>query len=417
MENEQTSRQDRSRTSVLTTVLTVGLALFLGVLIGMQLTQVSTVMNWWKGESNATASAQEMKVFWEAWNEVKKSYYQPEDLDENELRDGATMGMVAAVGDPYTMYIPPDDNERVGEDMAGSFYGIGIELTYIDGVVGVQAPLPDTPADKAGLQARDVITHVKDELAGVDEDTYDWTTTKAQSVLRSKEKTLVTLTIFRKDHNNNEPFEVEVVRDEIVVTSVEMKFVRDGNGGKVAHVKLKTFGERTYDEWEKAVNEILREPQVEGIVLDLRNNPGGLFNEALHIADTFIDQGTIVSQEGRKKRDTQEFKANKGAKLAGYPVVVLVNGGSASSSEIVAGALRDQLGAKIVGEKTFGKGLVQERVSLSNGGGLHVTIAKWKLPGGDWIQEVGIEPEIEAKNDLETEVDEALEAAVAALQE
>ncbi len=256
--------------------------------------------------------------------------------------------------------------------------------------------------------------HVTDEVNGVDEDTTDWTTSKAQSVLRAKEKTPVTITVFRDGHNENVPFEVEIVRDEIKVDSVSLAFIPVEGGQQVAHLKVSTFGERTYEEWEIAVKQITDRQDIAGVVLDLRNNPGGLFNEALHIASEFIPTGVIVKQEGRKPRDTRDYQASGKARLGRIPVTVLVNGGSASSSEIVAGALRDQRDAKFVGQQTFGKGLVQERLELKNGGGLHVTIAKWKLPHGDWIQEEGIPADVEVENDWEQpDQDLMLDRAVA----
>lgn len=380
--------------------LTVILTLMVGIIMGW----TAAKQNWWGEVSKTEAvvtgfSEKDMGLFWEAWAELKRSYYEPDAIDQEKLVEGATMGMVSSLGDPYTMYLPPENNDRSGEDLAGVFYGIGVELGYIDGIVGVQAPLPGTPAEKAGLQAKDIFLHVVDEINGIDEDTTDWTTSKAQSVLRAKEKTPVRITLFRKDYNENVPFEVEIVRDEIKVDSIKLDFLNMVNGGKVAHLKVSTFGERTFEEWENAVKEILVDPEIEGIVLDLRNNPGGLFNEALHIASEFIADGVLVKQEGRRARDNRDYQASGKARLDKYPVVVLVNGGSASSSEIVAGALRDRKGAKLVGTKTFGKGLVQERVELKNKGGLHVTIAKWKLPNGDWIQKEGIPVDIEVKND------------------
>ena len=325
--------------------------------------------------------------------------------------DGAVTGMVEALGDPYTAYLPVTSKKISEEDLSGSFGGIGVELGYKDKVLAIMAPINDGPAIKLGVQAGDLIMHVKDEAASIDEDTYDWTLEKAQSVLRGKKGTTVKVTLYRENYNDNKPFEIEIVRDEIVIKSVELEFIDQENGKQIALLTLSRFGERTADEWTAAVNQILaKKSQVSGIILDLRNNPGGFLSEAIHIASEFISKGTVVVQQGRS--GSQNYEATGKGSLYNMPLTVLVNGGSASSSEIVAGALRDRLKVKLIGEKTFGKGLVQERIDLKNGAGLNVTIAKWMTPGGGWIQKDGLNPDIEIKDDPETQVDEVVEMAI-----
>jgi carboxyl-terminal processing protease len=395
---------------------------FLLLLVGFILgANINLPQLWRKNSPTSTSTAQlqsdvDLSTFWEVWRLLGQKFYEPDKMVTQEMVDGATAGMVASLGDPYTMYLPPEVNEISGEDLAGVFYGIGIELGYKDHFVAVVAPLDDTPAAKAGLQAGDIIMHVKDEKNKVDEDTTDWSLDKAQSVIRGKERySPLTLTLFREDYNDNLPFDVELKRDEIVVKSVKLSWLEQ-NGKKIAHLKMSRFGENTASEWNNAVNEILLyKNSLGGVVLDLRNNPGGYFDEALHVASEFIPNGVIVTQQGLK--DKQSYTASGRGRLFNVPLVVLVNKGSASASEIVAGALRDRLKTQLVGETTFGKGLVQERVEVAGGGGLHVTIAKWVMPGGDWIQETGIEVDIEAKDDYETpDVDEALERAISELK-
>ena len=347
----------------------------------------------------------DMSYFWEAWSYLQSDYIKQEEIDPDKMMDGATSGMVSALGDPYTMYLSPDDNQRSGEDLAGTFYGVGIELGYKDNTLAVAAPLPNTPAASAGIQAGDLILRVKDQSRDFDEETTGWSLQKAVNEIRGPKDSIVTLTLYR-DNNGQEPFDVDVKRGEILVNSVELEFV-EGNGKKFAHLKLIRFGERTMIEWNNAIAQILaQKADLTGIMLDLRNDPGGLFDVAIDVASDFVEDGVVVTQKG--KFASKEYQARGQARLAGIPVVVLVNKGSASASEIVAGALRDQLSAKLIGSQTFGKGTVQDRRELSNGGGLHVTIARWLLPGGDWINDEGIPVDVEVDDNPDTETDEVV---------
>ncbi|OGJ38288.1 MAG: hypothetical protein A2383_03450 [Candidatus Pacebacteria bacterium RIFOXYB1_FULL_39_46] len=344
-------------------------------------------------------------TFWEVWNYLEQDYLDPEQLDAERMVDGAIAGMTASLGDPYTAYLPPEDNQRNGEDLAGHFYGVGIELGYIDGTLAVISPVKDSPADKVGVQAGDLILHVKDEIKGLDEDTTQWSLDEAVKKIRGGKGEVVSLTLYRPD-SDQDPFVVDIIRDEIIVESVELEFVEHA-GKRVAHLKLLKFGERTESEWNEAVTKILAEkPNLTGIVLDMRNNPGGFFDVSIDLAGDFFRNGVVVSQQGRVQQ--QDFSARGQARLANFPLIVLVNRGSASASEIVAGALRDNIGARLVGEKTFGKGTVQDRRELSNGGGLHVTIGRWLLPKGSWIHDEGLAVDVEVKNDPDTAQDEVL---------
>lgn len=350
-------------------------------------------------------------TFWQVWQLLEEKYLEVDDFDYAKMVDGAVAGMVTALGDPYTAYLPATSKKISEEDLSGSFGGIGVELGYKDKILAIMAPISDGPADKLGVQAGDLIMRVKDEAAGVDEDTYDWTLEKAQSILRGKKGTKVKVSLYRENYNENKTFDLDIIRDEIVIKSVELEFINQENDQQIALLTLSRFGERTADEWTAAVKQILAQKnQVSGIILDLRNNPGGFLSEAIHIASEFIPKGTVVVQQGRS--GSQNYEATGKGTLYNIPLTVLVNGGSASSSEIVAGALRDRLKAKLIGEKTFGKGLVQERIDLKNGAGLNVTIAKWMTPGGGWIQEDGLTPDLEVKDDPETPVDEAVEMAI-----
>ncbi len=354
-------------------------------------------------------STVDMDTFWEAWSYVQADYLDPAKLDPQTMVDGATAGMVSALGDPYTMYLPPEDNKRSSEDLAGAFFGVGIELGYKNEVLAVVSPLVDSPADKAGIQPGDLILRVADDTNPKGEDSSKWSLNKAVDSIRGPKGSTVTLTLFREG-DGAEPFEVSLVRDEIVVKSVTLEFV-ESQGKTFAHVSVSRFGERTKDEWDNAVAQILaKKPAIAGIVLDLRNDPGGFFDGAIQIASDFIPSGVIVSQKG--KYTSQDFTSLGTGRLAKFRTEVLVNGGSASASEIVAGALRDRIGSKLIGSKTFGKGTVQDRRELSNGGGLHVTIARWLLPGGEWIHDEGIPVDIEVTVDPEATTDQVLERAL-----
>jgi len=348
----------------------------------------------------------EMGHFWEAWSYLQSEYLKQDDIKTQGMVDGAVKGMVASLGDPYTMYLSPEDNKRSGEDLAGAFYGVGIELGYKDGVLAVMAPLPGSPAEEAGIKAGDLILRVKDETSGFDQETTNWSLQEAVGHIRGPKDSVVTLTLYR-DSNGQKPFETSVKRGEILVNSVELKIL-ESQDGKFAHLKLIRFGERTMEEWNTAVEQILSQKEsLDGVLLDMRNDPGGFFDVAIDVASDFIEKGVVVTQKG--KFTSKEYQARGKARLAGVKTVVLVNQGSASAAEIVAGALRDQLGFKLVGEKTFGKGTVQDRKELTNGGGLHITIARWLLPGGDWINEEGLTVDFEIKDNEQTETDEILD--------
>jgi len=410
--------------------LIIGILLFvLGVVVGQRYLEPGSFPLLKKTLSNATTDLVDTRTvsnlstpdsldedidfnqFWEVWQLLERDYIDPAKIDRQEMVYGAIRGMTAAVGDPYTMFLPPEQDKRAAEDLAGSFYGIGIELGYIDGILAVVAPLRGMPAEQAGIQAGDLILRVKDEAKNLDEETTDWSLSRAVDEIRGERGTKVQLTLLRPEANT-EPFELSIPRDEIVIPSVELAFV-EHNGRRVAHIILSRFGDRTEAEWDEAVSTILTEKktgQVDGVLLDMRNNPGGYFDQAIRVASEFVRRGTIVSQKGRLTNIP--YPAEGEARLTELPVVVLVNRGSASASEIVAGALRDLKETKLVGEQTFGKGTVQDRRHLSNGGGLHITIAKWLLPNGDNISDEGLPVTVEVQNNPETPEDEVVNRAI-----
>lgn len=351
--------------------------------------------------------AADFSKYWEVWQRLEKSYVDPTKLDYAKMTWGSMQGLAQSLDDPYTQYLPPKENKQASEDLSGAFFGVGIELGYREGTLAVIAPIVGSPADKAGVKAGDLILNIKDEKKNVDIDTRGMTLPTAVTYIRGERGTSVLLTLYREGAPKS--FEQLITRDEIVVPSVELKFVQK-NGKKIAHLELHKFGGRTDREWMDKVAEIVA-AKADGVVLDLRNNPGGYLDGAVFVSSEFLPSGIIVKQEGRK--DSETFSVDRKGSLTTIALVVLVNKGSASASEITAGALQDNKRAKIIGEQSFGKGTVQEVQDLSDGSSLHVTVAKWVLPSGRWIGKEGITPDVKVEDNLETkEVDEQLDKAV-----
>lgn len=358
----------------------------------------------------ADVSEVNFQNFWEVWRLIQNNYYDPSKFNDNQLVDSAIKGLAAGTGDPYTVYQNPEQRRFTDEQLQGSFYGVGIQLGYVEGVLAAVAPLKDSPAEQAGVQAGDLIIRVKDDSKDLNEETTGWSLDEAVSYIRGPRNTEVTLELFRRDFNDNRPFEVVIARGEIKLPAVELSFVEHADK-RVAHLQVAAFNEETKPQWDEAVSQILAQSDLDGVILDFRNNPGGLLDQAVIMASDFIARGeNIVTQAGRTSRS--ELESTGGQRLIEFPLEILVNKGSASASEIVAGALRDQIGAKLIGTQTFGKGTVQDRLPVSNGGAVHVTIARWLLPGGDWIQDEGIPVDIEVEDNPDTEEDEVLLRAI-----
>ncbi|MGB9911029.1 MAG: S41 family peptidase [Microgenomates group bacterium] len=344
----------------------------------------------------------DFSLFWQVWDQLEKSYIDKKALDSQKMFLGAIKGMVEAVGDPYTFFLSPEENKENKDDLSGEFEGIGVQLGYKDHQLAVIAPLKGTPAEKAGIKAGDLILKIGDQ------DASEVTLYQAVKMIRGPKGTKIKLTLLRP--SETEPYEVVIERDKILVPSVELEFVKK-EGKEIAYLKLSRFGEKTEEEWQKAVDQIVNhQPRVEGLILDLRNNPGGYLTGSIFIASEFLKKGVIVQQEsGKGVKET--YSVNRKGRLTEIKMVVLVNEGSASASEIVAGALKDYQRAKIIGEKTFGKGTIQEAQDFPDGSGLHVTTARWLLPSGNSIEKNGITPDIIIEDDSDTPIDEPLEKA------
>ena len=350
----------------------------------------------------------DLSLMWEVWSRLDKSYLHSDEIEKEKMVLGAISGSTAALDDPYTSFLAPEENDRSKEDLSGEFSGIGVQLGYVDNTLAVMAPLADHPAIKAGVMAGDLILGIKDEAAEVDVDTNGMSLSEAVNLIRGEVGTEVILTIYHEGDGASK--EVSLIRDVIEISSVEVEFVGEGN--RVAWLRVYKFGEKTLPEWNESVDEILNHG-VDGVVVDFRNNPGGYLQRAIDLASEFIPSGVIVQQKG--KLGVDEFSVNRRGRLIGVPVVGLINKGSASASEIMAGALRERLEISLVGENSFGKGTVQEAQELPGGGGLHITIAEWLLPSGKNIHGDGLVPDVEVKDDLSTEEDEQLLKAIETL--
>ena len=319
----------------------------------------------------------QLSIFNEVYNRVKNQYV--EELTDKELVEKALNGMLQAL-DPHSSYMNEEVFKEMQEDTSGTFGGLGIEITTDKGFIKIISPIDDTPADKAGIQAGDYITHLNGDSV------VDMNLKEAIDLMRGEVGTSITLTIIR---GTEDPFDVELIRDTIKMASVKHRVLND-----VGVLRVSTFNEQTTSGLQDSIQKLeeSENPPI-GYVLDLRNNPGGLLTESVSVSDLFLEQGEIVSIRGREKKDVQVYSAKKGDLINQKPLVVLINEGSASASEIVAGALQDHDRAVIMGMKSFGKGSVQTIVPIDSGA-IRLTIAKYYTPSGDSIQAVGIEPDV-----------------------
>ena len=351
----------------------------------------------------------DLVMFWQVWDKLSESYLIKENIKAEEMVWGAIKGMTSALGDPYTVFLPPEQNKAVEEELNGAFEGVGIQLGFIDGNMGVIAPLSGMPAEAVGIKAGDLIMNIKDDKKGVDVKTTDMSLPEAVKHIRGPKGSPVTLTIYHAGASDT--VDIEVVRDTIVIKSVELEWKENQ---EIAYVKLTRFGGRTEVEWNEAVGEVIKNSNTKGMILDLRNNPGGYLLGAVDYASEFLSRGKVVVKQADSRGNIETYSVKQKGRLQDLPLVVLINKGSASSSEILAGALRDHDRAILVGEKSFGKGTIQEALDLNEGAGLHVTTAKWLLPEGEWVNETkGITPVEEILDDPETsEIDEQLEKAL-----
>jgi len=324
---------------------------------------------------------EKIDLFGEVLENIKKEYV--DDIDQAEVMDSAINGVLQSL-DPYSAYMSPELFKEMQTDTKGEFGGLGIEIGMESGVVKVISPIDDTPAAKAGIKAGDYIVKIgAEQVQGK-------SLLEAVKLMRGPVGTSIELTIRRK--NIKKPLKFTITRKIIEVQSVSSKAI--GKEKNLGYIRLKSFNENSDKQFLKIVKEFEKKTKIKGYVLDLRNNPGGLLAQAINITDFFLNDGEIVSTKGRKVSETRKFYARKGDEIKGKPIVVLINNGSASASEIFAGALKDHKRAIILGENSYGKGSVQSIIPLKNGGGMRLTISKYYLPSGKSISEVGVTPDI-----------------------
>ena len=341
---------------------------------------------------------EQLDLFGDIFERIRAGYV--EEVDDRELIEAAINGMLTSL-DPHSSYMAPREFTEMREQTRGEFGGLGIEVTQQDGFVKVVSPIDGTPAAQAGIQAGDFITHVNSEsVMGL-------TLNQAVEMMRGPVGSEIVITVVRE--GVQDPIEVSIIRDTIKLTAVKGRVL-----GKTVVLRITTFNEQTYsnleDSLKKGIEEVGGIDALSGVVLDLRNNPGGLLNQAIAVSDAFLESGEIVSTRGRNPDDAERYGARPGDLSSGKPIVVLINGGSASASEIVAGALKDHHRAVVVGTKSFGKGSVQTIIPLKSDGAMRLTTARYYTPSGRSIQALGVAPDIIVKQppmQPETDVAEA----------
>lgn len=373
-------------------------------------------------EPPSSASLVDFGLFWNVWDKLTSNYYDKTAIDPQKLLYGAISGMVAAVGDPYTLFLPPQQQSSFQQQLAGQFEGIGAELGMKDNHIIIVAPLDGSPAQKSGIKAGDAI------LAVDSKQTDGWTLQQAVTKIRGPKGTEVVLTILHKDAKS--PTDITITRGTITVKSVLgwVKKVKDVEGvnlttssvadTSIVYLRLSQFGDSTDTDWQNLVNTLAKEAKetgAKGIILDLRNNPGGYLTDATFIAGEFLPEGTpvVMEEEAGGSRTTLSVERKGQFTDPSMPTVVLINKGSASAAEIVSGALKDNNRAKLVGDVSFGKGTVQQALDLGGGAGLHVTIAKWLTPNGTWVHGKGLTPDVQVSlDDKDPSHDTQLEKAI-----
>lgn len=328
---------------------------------------------------------QQLDLFGSIFDRIRSEYV--EEVDASDLIEAAINGMLTSL-DPHSSYLSPDDAADMRTQTRGEFGGLGIEVTQEEGFVKVVSPIDDTPADAAGIEAGDFITHVDGEsVLGL-------TLNEAVDRMRGPVGSEIIITVVRE--GETEPFDVSIIRDTIQLTAARAR-----SEGETVVLRVTTFNDNTYDNMADGLAEQIEAAggidNINGVVLDLRNNPGGLLDQAIRVSDAFLDKGEIVSTRGRDPNDGERFNAKAGDLIDGKPIVVLINGGSASASEIVAGALQDHRRAIVVGTKSFGKGSVQTVMPLRGSGAMRLTTARYYTPSGRSIQNLGVSPDIIVK--------------------
>jgi len=365
----------------------VGSGFFLGFNLGKKTSKIINVY----GISNIdNKTSADFGIFWETWSAIHQNYLRDSEVPEKERVYGAVQGLVRSLGDPYSEFFKPEDAKKFEEDVWGSFGGIGAEIGSKDGFIVIVAPLKNTPAERSGLKPKDKILMIDSTS------TEGMSVAEAVKLIRGPAGSEVKLTILRE--KEDKPREIKIIREIIQIPTLDYE-VKDN----ALIVKLYSFNPNAEELFYKAVVDGFLKQKAQGLILDLRNNSGGFLDIAVDLAGWFLKKGTLVVKEVTREKNNRgnNHLANGNGALKDIPVVVLVNKGSASASEILAGALQIQRGVKLVGEETFGKGTVQRLIKLSDGSSLKITVANWVLPNGQILEGNGLKPDIEVKTNNE----------------
>ncbi len=351
---------------------------------------------------NSDKLYKKIDLFSEVLETIQDEYV--DEIDQADVMDSAIEGILQSL-DPYSSYMNPEIFKEMQTETSGKFGGLGIEVSMESGVVKVISPIDDTPASKAGIKSGDYIVKINDDQV------QGKTLMEAVNLMRGPVGTPIELTVRRKGEKKAINF--KIIREIIEIKSVVSKVIEK----KVGYLRLRAFNDNSDDQLKKQISKLEKQNKLAGYILDLRNNPGGLLSQAVKISDFFLHDGEIVSTRGRKSRENRKFFAKKGDKIDGKPLIVLINNGSASASEIVAGALQDQKRAILLGETTYGKGSVQSIIPLRNNGAIRLTISKYYLPSGKSISEVGVSPDIKISEEgdkfvINSETDNQLNYAI-----
>ncbi len=415
--NYQISLEKKKIKKIIFFILIIIISFFLGLFIGVSnisetqnnKNQSGELINKDAKESDYLSKDVDFKLFWETWNTIREKYIDSSNIKDSQIFYGALAGVVASLDDPYSIFLPPEVSKEFNQELEGKFEGIGAEIGIKDEILTIIAPLPNSPAEKAGLKAGDKVLAI-DKI-----DTSQISLNKAVEMIRGSKGTEVILIIKKL---NGKEGEVKITRDEIHYESIKVsmtdtkkqKTIDDKN---IAYINITHFNQDTESLFDKAVEELLKQNK-KSIILDLRNDPGGYLTTAIKVAGYWIENDVIVKEADKNK--TEALKSNGPAKLKGKKTIVLVNAGSASAAEIVAGALQDYGVATILGETTFGKGSVQDLTKFKDGSSVKLTIAKWLTPKDRTIDKQGIKPDIEIKmtdddynKDRDPQLDKAIE--------
>jgi len=374
---------------ILCILVSLGLVFGLGYYYGREEFKISLWQSFTKNtqiQNKTEYKNLDFSLFWEVWQRLEEKFINRQNLDPQKMIYGAISGMVKSLKDPYTQFMDPEESKMFLEDVSGSFEGIGAEIGKRLDQLQIIAPLEGTPAKKAGLRSGDKILKIDDTISS------DLTVDEAVKLIRGPKGTKVTLTILR----DNEPQKIEIIREIIKVPTLKFELKN-----KIAYIKIYSFNGNLNSDFKKTASEILKSG-AKKIVLDLRDNPGGYLNAAEEIAGWFLKKNDLILIEDYGKNEAKKEHRNEmNGEFADFPIVVLINQGSASASEILAGALHDIRSIKLIGEKSFGKGSVQELENLEDGSSIKITVARWLTPSGKSIMDEGLEPDIKIEMTLE----------------